>query len=77
MNRAAWMLMTPAALAVLAAAVWLFGGWQDPERWPIRWLEVEGNLERTTSAQVRAPVPRSRTCPGSPPRRSAGSGRMR
>ncbi len=56
MNRAAWMLMTPAALAVLAAAVWAFGGWQDPERWPIRWLEVEGQLERTTSAQVRAAV---------------------
>ncbi|MBY6205168.1 cell division protein FtsQ/DivIB [Halomonas denitrificans] len=56
MNRAAWMLMMPAALAVLVAAVWAFGGWQDPERWPIRWLEVEGQLERTTSAQVRAAV---------------------
>lgn len=56
MNRGLWMMLTPAALAVLAAAVWLFGGWQDPERWPIRWLEVEGHLERTTSAQVRAAV---------------------
>lgn len=56
MNRAAWMLMTPLALVVLGAGVWLFGGWQDPERWPIRWLEVEGHIERTTSAQVRAAV---------------------
>lgn len=56
MNRGLWMLTMPAALVVLAAAVWLFGGWQDPERWPIRWLEVEGHLERTTSAQVRAAV---------------------
>ncbi|NKI34325.1 FtsQ-type POTRA domain-containing protein [Wenzhouxiangella sp. XN79A] len=56
MNRGLWMLMTPAALAVLAAAVWLFGGWQDPDRWPIRWLDVEGQLERTTAAQVRAAV---------------------
>lgn len=56
MNRGLWMLMTPAALAVLAAAVWLLGGWQDPERWPINWLDVEGHLERTTSAQVRAAV---------------------
>lgn len=56
MNRAAWMLMTPLALVVLGAGVWLFGGWQDPDRWPIRWLEVEGHIERTTSAQVRAAV---------------------
>ncbi len=56
MNRGLWMLMTPTALAVLAAAVWMFGGWQDPERWPINWLDVEGQLERTTSAQVRAAV---------------------
>lgn len=56
MNRGLWMMLTPAALAALAALVWVFGGWQDPERWPIRWLDVEGHLERTTSAQVRAAV---------------------
>jgi cell division protein FtsQ len=56
MNRGLWMMLTPAALIVLAALVWTFGGWQDPDRWPIRWLDVEGHIERTTSAQVRAAV---------------------
>jgi cell division protein FtsQ len=56
MNRGLWMMLTPTALAALAALVWVLGGWQDPERWPIRWLDVEGHLERTTSAQVRAAV---------------------
>lgn len=56
MNRGLWMMLTPATLAALAALVWVFGGWHDPERWPIRWLDVEGHLERTTSAQVRAAV---------------------
>lgn len=56
MSRLLWLIMTPLAMAALAAAVWFFGGWQDADRWPIRWLEVEGRLERTTAAQVRAAV---------------------
>lgn len=46
----------PMVAIVLGGALWLSGGWADPERWPIRWLEVEGELQRVTSAQVRAAV---------------------
>jgi cell division protein FtsQ len=38
---------------LLLLAVWL-GGWTDARYWPIRWLEVAGELERVTAPQVRA-----------------------
>jgi len=50
-----WLLTPPAALAI-AGAVWWLGGWHDARHWPIRWLEVSGELERLTAAQVRAAV---------------------
>ncbi|MEX0916081.1 MAG: cell division protein FtsQ/DivIB, partial [Wenzhouxiangellaceae bacterium] len=40
----------------VAASVWWLGGWHDARHWPIRWLEVSGELERLTAAQVRAAV---------------------
>ncbi len=50
-----WLLM-PLAAIFLAFGVWWLGGWQDARQWPIRWLEVSGELERLTAAQVRAAV---------------------
>jgi len=44
------------ALAVAGALLWWSNAALDPARWPIRWLEVEGDLERVTAAQVRAAV---------------------
>lgn len=52
------MIWTLAPVALVAAAVsawWLAGG-PDARDWPIRWLEVSGELERVTAAQVRAAV---------------------
>jgi cell division protein FtsQ len=45
--------ITAGALVLLGSAWWL-GGWGDARHWPIRWLEVAGDLERVTAAQVRA-----------------------
>lgn len=53
--RALWLisLIAPAGLLLL---IWVAVQPNDSERWPIRWLEVEGRLERVTAAQVRAAV---------------------
>jgi len=56
MQRVVLWLSTPLAVIVLAGAVWWLGGWNDARHWPIRWLEVSGELERLTAAQVRAAV---------------------
>ncbi|MCA1779042.1 MAG: cell division protein FtsQ/DivIB [Xanthomonadaceae bacterium] len=50
-----WLLVSFACLA-MGLAVAIAGRWHDAERWPIRWLEVEGELHRITSAQVRSVV---------------------
>ncbi|MDT8409490.1 MAG: FtsQ-type POTRA domain-containing protein [Wenzhouxiangellaceae bacterium] len=52
---AVWMLV-PAAAALLVLGFRATGAWADAERWPIRWLEVEGDLQRVTAAQVRAAI---------------------
>jgi cell division protein FtsQ len=43
-------------LFVLAAAgvVWVYNGMIAQERWPIRWLEIDGPFERVGAEQVRA-----------------------
>ena len=43
-------------LFVLAAAgvAWVYNGMIAQERWPIRWLEVDGPFERVGAEQVRA-----------------------
>lgn len=56
MNRSViWILLAMFALSGGAAVWWLTEG-HDERDWPIRWLEVEGDLERVTAAQVRAAV---------------------
>jgi cell division protein FtsQ len=50
-----WSL-APLFVVALAGSVWWLGGWHDARHWPIRWLEVSGDLERLTAAQVRAAV---------------------
>ncbi len=54
MNR--WGVLTGVLLvgALLVAGVWLRSGLIGAERWPVRWLDVEGDLERTSAAQVRS-----------------------
>ena len=43
-------------LFVLAAAgvAWVYNGMIAQERWPIRWLEIDGPFERVSAEQVRA-----------------------
>ena len=50
-----WTLLALFALAAAATGWWWKLG-HDENDWPIRWLEVEGDLERISSAQVRAAV---------------------
>lgn len=54
-------LIGPATLASLVllgvlalGALWLRLGLIGADQWPIRWLDVEGQLQRTSASQVRA-----------------------
>jgi len=37
-----------------AGVAWVYNGMIAQERWPIRWLEVDGSFERVSAEQVRA-----------------------
>ena len=39
---------------VALSALWLRSGLIGSEQWPIQWLDVEGELQRTSASQVRA-----------------------
>ena len=41
-------------LVTVAAIVWVSMGIVTSERWPIRWLEVNGNVNRVSAEQLRA-----------------------
>ena len=54
-------LISPATLASLVllgglilAGVWLRSGLIGGEQWPVRWLDVEGDLHRTSASQIRS-----------------------
>jgi cell division protein FtsQ len=54
-------LIGPATLASLVllgslvlGALWLRSGLIGTDQWPIRWLDVEGELQRTSASQIRA-----------------------
>lgn len=56
-------LITPGWLATLVlvaatglGAIWLHTGLLGGEAWPVEWLEVEGEIRRTSAEQVRAAV---------------------
>ncbi|MFU8877156.1 MAG: cell division protein FtsQ/DivIB [Wenzhouxiangellaceae bacterium] len=55
MSLRAWLILTSTTAGLLLLA-WVAMQPHDAERWPIRWLEVEGGLERVTTGQVRAAV---------------------
>ncbi len=40
-------------LAAAAAVTWVYFGMVKLDRWPIRWLEVDGGFERVSAEQVR------------------------
>lgn len=40
--------------ALLVGSIWLRSGLVGAERWPVRWLDVEGTLQRTSASQVRS-----------------------
>lgn len=40
-------------VAALAGIVWIWFGMVKLDRWPIRWLEVDGGFERVSAEQVR------------------------
>jgi len=54
--RPAWMASLVLFGSLLLAGLWLRSGLIGSEQWPIRWLDVEGDLKRTSSSQVRAAV---------------------
>jgi len=56
MRRVVMWLLAPLFIVALAGSIWWLGGWHEARHWPIRWLEVSGDLERLTAAQVRAAV---------------------
>ncbi len=37
-----------------AGAAWVYAGMIAQDRWPIRWLEIDGSFERVSAEQVRA-----------------------
>lgn len=54
-------LISPASLATIVllgalvlTGVWLRAGLIGAEQWPIRWLDVEGELVRTSASQIRS-----------------------
>lgn len=54
-------LIGPAMLATLVligivvlGGLWLRSGLIGAEQWPIRWLDVQGELQRTSASQIRA-----------------------
>ena len=51
-----WTITGILVLAAALLAIWTLGGMNKAEQWPIRWLEVAGELDRTTPEQVRAAV---------------------
>jgi cell division protein FtsQ len=54
MRKLTWTMAAALGALGLLGSIWWLGGWGDERHWPIRWLEVAGELERVTAAQVRA-----------------------
>jgi cell division protein FtsQ len=48
------VLITLLFLIATSGVVWVYTGMVAQERWPIRWLEIDGSFERVSAEQVRA-----------------------
>lgn len=53
MHPASWASLALVA-AIVLGALWLRSGLIGSDQWPIRWLDVEGELVRTSASQIRA-----------------------
>lgn len=49
-----WIATLVLAGAVGLCVLWLRSGLIGADQWPIRWLDVEGDLARTSASQIRA-----------------------
>jgi len=49
-----WVWLAAGAGALVLVAAWRGAGVVDSGRWPIRWIEVSGPLQRVSAHQVRA-----------------------
>lgn len=56
MIRPAWLATALLAGVAALLALWLRSGLIGSEQWPIRWLDVAGELERTSAGQIRGAV---------------------
>jgi cell division protein FtsQ len=56
MIRPAWLATALLVGVAALLALWLRSGLIGSEQWPIVWLDVAGDLERTSSSQIRAAV---------------------
>jgi cell division protein FtsQ len=54
--RPAWLATAVLGGTALLLALWLRSGLIGGDQWPIRWLDVAGDFERTSASQVRAAV---------------------
>lgn len=54
--RPAWLATAVLVGVAALLALWLRSGLIGGEQWPIRWLDVAGELKRTSASQVRAAV---------------------
>src|SRR5699024_2978996 len=54
--RPVWLASAVLVGVTLLAALWLRSGLIGGEQWPIRWLDVAGELTRTSARQIRAVV---------------------
>jgi len=54
--RPAWLATAVLGGVALLMALWLRSGLIGDEQWPIRWLDVAGELTRTSASQVRGAV---------------------
>ncbi len=54
--RPAWLASILLVGSIVLLALWLRSGLIGAEQWPIRWLDVEGELQRSSASQVRAAV---------------------
>lgn len=53
----AFMILLMFTLAT-AGVAWVYSGMVAKDRWPIRWIEIDGSFERVSAEQVRASLTR-------------------